>query len=156
VDPSLGDLVGFGLPRILCDVASAGAEIAIAYAMQYTPNQNPQLEPLQSSVDLGAVPAGQTITLTASWPQGTAETFPVFDLTAQALLPQRESLRVSWFATDGSFDQDHTGRGPDEDGTSTDNLWTAPSAPGSVHLWVVLRDSRGGVDFLYQAVTVTP
>ena len=26
----------------------------------------------------------------------------------------------------------------------SDNAWTAPSQPGTVHLWIVLRDERGG------------
>jgi hypothetical protein len=27
------------------------------------------------------------------------------------------------------------------------NAWTAPEESGTVYLWVVLRDSRGGLDF---------
>lgn len=56
------------------------------------------------------------------------------------------AMRVSWFATGGTFDADKTGRAEDDPATTSDNLWTAPS-PGVVHLWIVLRDSRGGVDW---------
>ena len=31
--------------------------------------------------------------------------------------------------------------------TFTQNVWTAPTTPGPVYLWTVLRDDRGGVDF---------
>jgi hypothetical protein len=56
-------------------------------------------------------------------------------------------MRVSWFATAGSFAHEITGRAEDETATSSDNVWTAPTMGGPVHLWIVLRDSRGGSDF---------
>lgn len=56
-------------------------------------------------------------------------------------------MRVSWFATAGSFANDRTGRGEEELETFTENAWTAPDEARNVHLFVVLRDSRGGVAF---------
>ena len=57
-------------------------------------------------------------------------------------------MRVSWFATRGTVDKDHTGRLESEsDETSSDNIWTAPEETGPVFMWVVLRDDRGGVDW---------
>jgi len=57
-------------------------------------------------------------------------------------------MRVSWFATGGSFDVDHTGRLESEFAqTTSDDTWTAPKDPGPVFMWVVLRDDRGGVDW---------
>ena len=50
-----------------------------------------------------------------------------------------------WFATAGTFDEDHTGREEGDVAPSTDNAWTAPSSAGQVHLWAVIRDDRGGV-----------
>src|SRR5262249_9050398 len=61
---------------------------------------------------------------------------------------RHESMRVSWSSTRGSFDEDHTGRTESDFAeTTSDNTWTAPDETGSVFLWVVLRDDRGGTDF---------
>ena len=73
-----------------------------------------------------------------------------------ALVPQREALRVSWFASAGVFDHDVTGRDAEDVALSTVNGWQAPTTPGIVHLWLVLRDSRGGVDFGEFLLDVTP
>jgi hypothetical protein len=75
---------------------------------------------------------------------GGAERFLVFDVVAQSLVVQREAIAVAWFATGGVFDADRTGRVATDDTTTSDNGWRAPSTAGPVHLWVVLRDSRGG------------
>ena len=34
------------------------------------------------------------------------------------------------------------------------NNWRAPAAAGPVHLWVVLQDSRGGLEFAAYVVDV--
>jgi hypothetical protein len=149
-------VTAFGLERITCNLAAAGADIAIAFAARYTPNQNPTLLPLAASAPLDAIPAGATLTFTASWSADSAEPFVVYDLEQLALVDHREALRVSWFASDGDFEHDRTGRGEQELESSTDNRWTAPQQPGPVQLWVVLRDSRGGVDFATYTLTVVP
>jgi hypothetical protein len=69
------------------------------------------------------------------------------DVASQSLVAEREWLRVSWFATDGAFAESATGRAAGDPATTTDDSWTAPSQPGPLHLWIVLRDARGGVDF---------
>jgi hypothetical protein len=61
------------------------------------------------------------------------------------LLVNRESMRVSWYSNAGSFQDDRTGRSESEFETNTDNIWTAPDTAGVVTVWVVLRDSRGGI-----------
>jgi hypothetical protein len=142
-----GGETAFGLERITCNLAAAGAEIAIDFAKRYLPNQNPTLLPLTATQPLDGIPAGTQVTFTAAWTPESAESYPVYDLTALSLVDHRESLRVSWFATGGAFLHDRTGRGENEPDSSTDNVWTAPKTPGPVHLWLVLRDSRGGVDF---------
>ena len=79
---------------------------------------------------------------------GGSEPFAYLDPTQHALVDRHESMRVSWFATAGSFDSDHTGRlESDYAEIFSDNTWTAPKVPGPVFLWVVLRDDRGGVDW---------
>jgi hypothetical protein len=152
---------GFALERFICDLAQAGADLAVQYAMTYPPNTNPKLEALQVSLDgapieLGAIPAGKVIDFAVSWPAEVVESFPVFELDAAALVTHRESMRVSWFATAGSFEHEVTGRGETEMETSTGNRWTAPTTPGPVHVWLVLRDSRGGIDYASYEIMVTP
>ncbi|HVY29452.1 MAG TPA: hypothetical protein VHB79_22995 [Polyangiaceae bacterium] len=83
-----------------------------------------------------------------------AETYVYYDPLARKLVDRREALRVSWFSGSGSFGDDHTGRREDETDTFSDGVWTAPSTPGLTHLWVVLRDSRGGVDWQSYVVNV--
>jgi hypothetical protein len=151
--------VGFALERITCNLASAGADTAVMFAMEYQPNQNPSLLrnpdrtlPLMpisggAPIDLGAVPLGATVTFTVGWPPESVETYPIYDVASQEIVQHRESMRVSWFATAGSFSHEHTGRTEDETDTFTTNDWTAPAQSGVVHFWVVLRDSRGGTDF---------
>jgi hypothetical protein len=79
---------------------------------------------------------------------GGSEPFAYLDPQSHELVSRHESVRVSWFATAGSFDTDHTGRLESELAqTSSDNTWTAPKDPGPVFMWVVLRDDRGGVDW---------
>jgi hypothetical protein len=147
-----GMVDGFALERVTCDLARAGADLAVQYAATYTANTNPTLTPLAATLNgavlpLDQIPAGKTIDLGVGWPPESVETFPVFDVAAAALVPHRESMRVSWFATAGSFAHEVTGRSEDETATTTTDGWTAPSTPGPVHLWVVLRDSRGGIDY---------
>jgi hypothetical protein len=58
-----------------------------------------------------------------------------------------EQLRYSWFATDGTFEEERTGE------TFPDNQWKsagdrpAPPEVKVVQLWFVLQDERGGVDW---------
>ena len=68
----------------------------------------------------------------------------------------RESMVASWYATAGTFDLDRVGRDGTDPATTADNGWTAPGSLGPVHLWVVLRDARGGVGWGSYTVTVSP
>jgi hypothetical protein len=151
--------VGFALERVTCDLAQAGADLAVQYAMTYQANTNPSLLPLAALVNdapvaLDALPAGAAVDFVTGWPAESVESFPVFDLPSASLITHRESMRVSWFATDGSFMHEVTGREEDDSATWTDDVWTAPATPGVVHVWIVLRDSRGGTDFAAYDVTV--
>ena len=99
---------------------------------------------------------GSLVTFEARWDPAVQETFKVYDLTTHVLVDQTESLRLSWFATAGQLEHERTGRTADEVGTAfTRNLWRAPSTPGLVHVWMVLRDSRGGVDFASAEIEVS-
>jgi hypothetical protein len=149
----------FALVRIGCSLSQGGTVNQIEYAKTYMPNQNPKIQPVTaamdgSAVELTAIPAGKQLLLTSGWTPESVESFPVYDIASQRLVSHREALRVAWFASGGSFLHEVTGRGEDEQETTTDNTWTAPAEAGVVHLWTVLRDSRGGVDFASYDVTV--
>jgi hypothetical protein len=194
--PDGGDLTAFGLVRIRCDLANASADVVRTFNDAYKKNRNPTLDALAGAVSggalqplvaegdasppagaLAAVPAGAQVSLRATWKPDASETWPYFDPARSDLVMRGESLRVSWFATGGSFDLDTGGRGEAElwDGTGggpqspparhldgatgapldfVENRWTAPSASGPVWLWVVLRDERGGTDFRAYTLSV--
>jgi hypothetical protein len=79
---------------------------------------------------------------------GGSEPFAYLDPEKHALVSRHESMRVSWFATAGTFGNDHTGRAEADFALpSSDNTWAPPKEPGPVFIWVVLRDDRGGVDW---------
>jgi hypothetical protein len=145
--------VAFGLERVTCNLANAAADVAHEYAMTYVPNRNPKLVPaLAAKVDgtpvaLDALPAGRRVILEAAWTADSAEPYVKFDPASQTLVGERESLRASWFSSDGTFDDTTTGRSSGDTATTSDDGWTAPTQLGPVHIWVVLRDSRGGLDF---------
>lgn len=76
-----------------------------------------------------------------------SEPYVVLDPAARKIVEHHEAMRVAWFATDGSFDHDGTGRTEREARSNafSENEWVAPGAKGRVHFWFVLRDDRGGV-----------
>jgi hypothetical protein len=83
-------------------------------------------------------------------PHGCAgsEPYVAFEPAQRQLVDRREAMRVSWYATAGSFDHDRSGRAEQEASlTYSDNGWTAPDQRGTVRVWVVLRDDRGGVGY---------
>jgi hypothetical protein len=161
----------FELERITCPLANAPNDVTRSFNMTYVANKNPTIGSVALDPDGAATPlytasaaaaaatpvaAGAKMTLELTWPEASAEGYPVWDLAGRTLTTHRESLRVSWFATAGSFALDGTGRSEDELETFARNDWRAPETPGPVHMWVVLRDSRGGVDFASIELQVTP
>jgi hypothetical protein len=73
-----------------------------------------------------------------------AERYVALDQGTGTLIDRREGMSVIWYATGGTFDADRTGRDGSDRSTFSDNGWTAPSEPGTVTMWVVLQDDRGG------------
>ncbi|HET9956478.1 MAG TPA: hypothetical protein VFQ61_18360 [Polyangiaceae bacterium] len=85
-----------------------------------------------------------------------AEPYVYFDPETSRIVERRESIRVSWFGTAGSFTQDRTGRqavglegleNQKTDSPESTNEWTAPDVPSEARLWLVIRDDRGGTGF---------
>ena len=163
-------LIAFQLQRIYCGLANAPSPAIREYGTNYKLNQNPVIAsltlqapgsapvvvpPLAAGAAPFPVAAGQTVTLTASWPADSVENFPAWDVLQRELVYHNEAMRVSWYVTAGSFEHDITGRSESETETFAENTWT-PGAPGPVHLWIVLHDSRGGTDFAAYDLDVAP
>lgn len=136
--------VAYALERVSCPLAFGSADVATDYAARYKANKNPILDPFTPPA---SVARGAHISLHASWPAESAESYVVYNINQEQLVSTRESLRASWFATAGSFDADRTGRDATELEAFTDNGWTAPASASTVHFFVVLRDDRGGSTF---------
>lgn len=154
---------GIGLTRIACDLANAPLDALAQYRARYHANTNPVLVHVVSQRygDPDArempvkLPPHEAIALRARWSDDTAETFPVFDPQTRMVIDHREAIRVSWFVSDGSLASERTGRTEMEAETFADNVWTTPEA-GTSHLWVVIRDSRGGTTFASFDVEIAP
>jgi hypothetical protein len=135
-------IVGVGLTRITCDLPAAPQNLAHIYQTTYVANNNPTLLPtaLPAEVD-----AGVSVPITAAWPAAAAESYLFFDVAAQTLITRREAMTVSWYTTAGSFPVDASQIGEDDLATTVSTTWQAPATTGPVFLWLVLRDSRGGI-----------
>jgi hypothetical protein len=147
--------------RLHCDLAGASLLLSQEFRAGYTINQNPTLVSLSALVDqtpaaLDSLPARRRVHFVATWSSDSAESYPVFDSGAQTLVQHREALWLSWFATDGQFDDSITGRDEGDPSDWTENMWTSPATTGVVFLWIVLHDSRGGADFASYSLTVVP
>jgi hypothetical protein len=147
--------------RLHCDLAGASLLLSQEFRARYTANQNPTLLSLSAlvgdtPVSLDAIPADQPIRLLATWSADSAESYPVFFPASQTIVDRREALWVSWFVTAGAVDDSITGRGEDDPEVATENAWRSPAGAGTVFLWLVLHDSRGGADFAAYTLTVAP
>ena len=148
--------IAFGFERLRCKLANAPADQVTIFTRDYARNVNPTLAPLEAwngstKLAFDAIPRGARVTLRATWRPEDAERYVAFDPRAQLVVPRREAMRVSWYATGGVFEHDRTGRDEADLATTSDNTWTAPDAAKAT-LWAVLRDSRGGVGFHVQPV----
>ncbi|HVZ71333.1 MAG TPA: hypothetical protein VHJ20_03075 [Polyangia bacterium] len=172
--------IAFALERITCTLANVPADAAAQFNMLVTPNQNPILTSLTLDPDgspsalyvrdpKGAAPpppttpvtwvgSGATFDLEMAWSADSPESFPVWNVQTLTLDMHREAMSASWYVTAGEFQHDRTGRAETETDLTTRNQWTAPvvTASTNVHLWIVLRDSRGGIDFAETTIEVRP
>jgi hypothetical protein len=151
--------VVFHLERIRCNLGQASFDVAAQFSRSYVPNQNPRLLPIEarvngSAVALDRIPSGSDVELEVGWLAEDAETYADFELATQSVITKREGMRVAWFASAGRLDVESTGRAGDDSVTTTTNRWQAPGEASMSKLWVVLRDSRGGVDFATYELSV--
>jgi len=140
------------MERLSCDLANAPVDAVKEYLATYTANRNPVIAGVSGAIAggaaaLDAVPVGAEVDFEVGWSADDTEEYPVFDRASQSLVRRREAMRVSWFVTAGELREDRTGRAEGDLAVVSGNGWTAPREAGACVLWVVLRDSRGGVDF---------
>lgn len=81
-----------------------------------------------------------------------AERYVVYDRAARSIVERAERLVVSWYASAGKFAESQTEL---EDGREARIQWTAPRTEGSVRFWAVLRDDRGGADWVTATAEVS-
>jgi hypothetical protein len=144
--------VAFGEVRLSCALPQAPLSVATAFRDGYTLNVNPSVPTVSLAGGATEIAAGAQVRVTASWLAQDAEPYVVYDLTTSMLDARTEVLTVSWFSTLGELEQDMTLAAPGD--TSATQTWTAPSAVGAAHLWVVLRDDRGGSSWQHLLVNV--
>jgi hypothetical protein len=141
-------VAAFGGVRLACRLGDADVDVARAFAERYVRNRAPAVSvTMPTRVSPGAV-----VDVDVRWSAGDAEDFVVYDRATQTLVTERESIVASFFATAGTFEVERSGRDADDRTTSTTNRFTAPDRAGRVRVWVVARDSRGGV--AWQAIDV--
>ncbi len=166
------------LERIACQPSGLTQPVFVAFTSEYRVNTNPSVSALSRVDDGGAtlvspdapngkaglaVSPGARLMLRAEWPRcsgdapcGGAETYLSIDPTTKQIATRRESMVASWYATRGAFDEDRDGTDENDPATNVVNGWKAPSEPGAVHLWVVLRDARGGVGWGSYTIDIHP
>jgi hypothetical protein len=167
------------LERIACQPSGLTQPVFVAFASGYRLNTNPNVSALlRVDGDGGTTPVppdgeareapltvspGERLALRVEWPTcsgtaacGGAEAYVSIDPTSKQIVSRRESMVASWYATAGAVDEDSDGRAEDDPATYVVNGWTAPSTPSKVHLWVVLRDARGGVGWASYTIDVRP
>ena len=120
----------------------AKAPLAFAASQTFTLRANWAACPSEASCGDGICSPGEAVQdcpddCTTPKGCGGSEPFAYLDPQSHELVDRHESMRVSWFATSGSFDSDHTGRLESEFAqTTSDNTWTAPKDAGPVFVHV--------------------
>ncbi|WP_394837281.1 hypothetical protein LVJ94_10280 [Pendulispora rubella] len=158
---SWAGLTAFARERVTCNLANAPADVTLEFRRRYAVNQNPRLGELSARIGgeayaLDRLPVGRDVEFTVTWPREDAEGYVSMDPATQSIVARREAMRVSWYATAGNFAADRTGRTEAELDTFTSNVWSIGTAAPRIHLWVVLRDSRGGSAYAIYTLSVSP
>jgi hypothetical protein len=160
-----------GIPVVVHVVVrnGAGAEIHAAKRVYYAPREPPErlqnTNPTMAELRARGEPWPEGAVLTVARreqieiepvePDGVREDYvvPTFDGGSRMFT---ENMRYSWFATGGDFTDETTGGAMDIFGNRPllRTRWRAPDAPGTIHMWIVQRDERGGTYFTERVVEV--
>ncbi len=171
-----------GIPILIrVEITGAGQtltavrELELLVGPEVVPNLNPSVGPMRAipigGTEADAIELGEDVpavlerdtdyAILMDIPADSSETF----LRVQAGAPPKESpeiLVVSWFVEEGDLENERTGF---IDGESTlfdagRNVWRTPTidalASSETRLFAVLRDERGGVDWLERRIVLVP
>lgn len=118
--------------------------------------------PLEDTCGDGLCGIDETITscredcATPSAGCGGAERYLRFDLASRSLDAERESLRVAWYSSGGTFEAERTGVSADEIATFSENALVVPETAGELAVIVVIRDARGGTGWREVRLRIEP
>lgn len=108
------------------------------------PNQNPTVDTLTVDGDSAAtVGRGDVVPLNVTLAAGSAEAYSDDDGAAQT-----EEPTVSYYVSGGTLTQSSVSA---EDAEVS---WTAPESAGTVRVWAVVRDGRGGMAWAEASATI--
>ena len=117
-----------GRVRVRCALPGAPAEVAVRFATEARPNQNPRVaaaEPVEAQEET----QGEfTLAITLEAP----ETYLAYDVATATLSTRTEAHRATWYTDSGTLTGDLAGA-----------RWVPEGRPAQA--WVVVRDDRGGV-----------
>lgn len=182
IDRDAGQSPSLVFLRISCGLGGVTPDVSAEYGRRYKANENPAISKLTIVRDDGEIELARVaqnspatdatvvevspstrVILRATWasscvegePCTGAERYVWLDPTSRQLTSRRESIRASWFSTAGELDVDRTGRDESDLASTTDNGFVTPSNEGDVHVWLVLRDDRGGSSFTRHVIRVS-
>jgi len=132
-----------GVLRLTCPLTDAPLTITRAYRERYVRNRSPELSELSvvhngTVLELNTIPKGAQLDLHSGWTTSSQESYVLYDRSDRSLRDRTEALRLSWFTSSGELALDSTST------PQAVNHYRTPDEPGLVHLWLVLRDERGG------------
>jgi hypothetical protein len=138
------------LARISCNLRSAPTDVALELKARYLKNTNPLIRSVDARVDgsllpLDQIPTGSDVQFSVHWSPEDEERYVLYDTASRNLVGATEALDVAWYTTGSAPTSSHSVG--EATARSAETTWRAPSGPGTVHFWAVLRDSRGGSDF---------
>lgn len=140
------DLEAVGVLRLTCPLTDAPLATTRAYRERYTPNEAPLLSELVithngEQIAPDAIPKRSHLQLHSGWSTASQESYVLYDRSDRSLKERSEVLRLSWFTSHGALAQDTTSA------REAVNEYRSPDEPGVVHIWLVLRDDRGGQSY---------
>ena len=132
--------------RVSCALPSAPLAVALAYTQQYAPNVAPTIAGVRLLVDgveraADALVAGESSTVRLELEPDARESYLLYEPHSGLLQTVAEQLEVSWYVAGGSFASPRT----TVSGLRADNTLRLADGISRAHLWLVLRDDRGGV-----------
>ncbi|MGK0358954.1 MAG: hypothetical protein ACI9U2_001248 [Bradymonadia bacterium] len=125
---------------------------------------NPTLDGLTFTAPSGGQPIlepKEVVRITANVSASAADDYPKIRIDSDGNIvrdadgtPQvdttQEEILVSWYATAGEFKFERTA------GELQDNEFTLPEEPGTIRLYAIIRDGRGGFGVFEQDLLVSP